>query len=94
MSTHRNPAERESPIEGHTVKSERTVDGPTTQGTKTAGRRPRQESARQPQERDSAYNTTSHKSIFRLTGFNSDDRMDSREDIYSALDAWAGQSHE
>jgi len=91
MSAHHDATRRESPIKGRDYKTD--ADQQTAQATtkKTAGRDPRQEIARQTEERDSLYAIRSHKSISRLTG---SPRLDSREQIYSLCDAWGGQSHE
>jgi hypothetical protein len=92
MSTERDPARRESPVKGPALKPDGIeATGNATQ-EKSAGRDPRQEIARQNDDRDIPYTIRSHKSIRRLTG--SPDRTDSREQVYSALDAWPGQSHE
>lgn len=66
------------------------------QVSKTAGRVTRQDRARQSRNRDSAYTPRSHKSIptGRSGRAGSNDRTDSREQMYSFLHAWEGQGHE
>lgn len=107
MST--NPRLRESPPRLESSDSRHVSDGaasyktPAAKGEskatelENAGREPRQEIARQPDNSDSAYTTPSHKCIpchgwGELT--DSPSRMDSREETYSVLDAWEGQSHD
>ena len=60
--------------------------------SKTGGRDLCQEIARQQANRERNYNTQSHKSNQRLPG--SSDRSDSRQQIYTLLDVWAGMDHE
>ena len=91
MSAHGDPTRRESPVGRHTVKTDPELQTAKATNEKPAGRDPRQEIARQTQERDSLYTIRSHKSISRLTG---SPRLDSREQIYSLCDAWGGQEHE
>lgn len=91
MSADADPHRRESPVEGCKVKTDAAEARRNATHEKPAGRDPRQEIARQPQDRDSQYTTRSHKSIRRLTG---SPRDDSRQQVYSALAAWPGQSHE
>lgn len=92
MSVERDAARRESPVQGREVKTDAAQQTAKATNEKTAGRHPRQEIARQSEERDSQYASRSHKSTVRLTG--STTRTDSREQIYSTLGAWDGQSHE
>ena len=91
MST--DPARRESPatLDARRYKAAVAEEARKATETKTADRGPGQETDRQPENCDSLYTTRRHKSIF---GSLSPRRMDSREEIYAALDAWAGQGHE
>ena len=78
--------------QGHTLKPHAAKARATTNEKKSAEGYPGQEGPRHTEKRDSQYRTRSHKSIRRLTG--SQNRMDSREQIYDLCDAWGGQSHE
>ena len=89
--TDRDPHRRESPA-GHILKTESTEA--TAQATKhenAAAGHPGQEGPRHHNNRVHFYTTQSHKSIRRLPG---SPRLDSREQIYTACDAWRGQTHE
>jgi hypothetical protein len=86
-----DPHRRESPA-GHMLKGDSTeaIAQATKQENAAAGA-PGQESPRHHNNRVHFYTTQSHKSIRRLPG---SPRLDSREQIYSACDAWGGQQHE
>jgi len=73
-----------------TIKSTRTDRTAKATNEKTAEGSPGQEAPRHTDKRDSTHAFRSHKSISRLPD---SPRLDSREDIYAALDAWAGQDH-
>lgn len=63
----------------------------TSEDKKAAEGTPGQEGSRQPNNRESANETRRHKSIFRLAVSL---RTDSREEMYRAMSADEGQSHE
>lgn len=67
-------------------------DSSNATGTKPVEGGPGQDGPRHTEKRDSVYTTRSHKSISRLP--DSPTRMDSREQMYSVLSAWSGQSHD
>ena len=92
MSAHADAARRESPIKGRDYKTEAEEHRAkaTEHKNRRAGSPPRDRPATQ--ERDSLYTTRRHKSTFG--SLSPSDRMDSREQIYSVLGAWDGQTHE
>lgn len=63
----------------------------TTEQEKAAEGSPCQEGPRHTQNRDSQFKTRRHKSTFRLPASQ---RTDSRAQVYRAMDAEEGQSHE
>lgn len=104
-----NPRLRESPPRLESSDSRHVSDAAASYKTpaakderkatelENAGREPRQEIARQPESRDSAYTTRSHKSIPRRSWGELPDspiRTDSREQMHHVLDSTEGQSHE
>ena len=86
-----DPHRRESPA-GRILKTENAeaIAQATKQENAAAGH-PGQEGPRHHNNRVQLYTTQSHKSIRRLPGSQ---RLDSREQIYAACDAWGGQQHE
>jgi hypothetical protein len=78
-------------VDGRVFKPTAAKRGAKATNEKTAEGLPGQDGPRHTDKRASPYTTRSHKSISRLP--DSPPRLDSREDIYTALDAWPGQDH-